>query len=69
MEANPGDFPQKTGSIFPDQEPPLFFGRNAPPDLPEVLDNLLVSRFFTLKGTRLNMPVFFHLKRLVSKNT
>jgi hypothetical protein len=69
MEANPGHFPGKTGPFFPVQKPPLFFGRNAHPDLPEIPDNLLISRFFTLKGTRLNMPVFFHLKRPVSKNT
>jgi hypothetical protein len=51
-------FSQKNRSFFPDWEPPLFFDHNAPPDLPEVPDNLLISRFFTFKGTRLNCTVF-----------
>jgi hypothetical protein len=69
VEADPRHFPQKTGSIFPGKKSPLFFDRNAPPALPEVPDNLLISRFFTPKGRPLNAPVFFRLKRPVSKNT
>jgi len=69
MDENFRYFPQKTGSIFPDQEPHLFFGRNAPPGIPGVPHNLLNIPFFTLKGTRLNAPVFFRLKRPVSKTT
>jgi hypothetical protein len=69
MEANLMYFPQKTGSIFPDQGPPLFFDRIALPALPVDPDNLQISRFFTLIETPLNAPVFFRLKRPVSKNT
>jgi len=58
----PGVFSKKTGSLFPDQEPPLFFGRNAIPGTPGVPHNLLNFPFFTFKGTRLNCTVFFPLK-------
>jgi hypothetical protein len=58
----PGVFSKKTGSLFPDQEPPLFFGRNAIPGIPGVPHNLLNPHFFTIIGTRLNCTVFSRLK-------
>ena len=69
VEADPRCFSQKTGSFFPDQEPPLFFGHSAPPGIPEVPDNLLNLPFSAIKGRPLNCTVFFHLKWPVSKNT
>ena len=66
--ADPRRCPGKTGSLFPDQEPPLFFDHNAPPGQPEVPDNLQNHQFFTPKRTRLNCTVFSLLKRPVSKN-
>lgn len=69
---NPGGkstaFSPKKYPLFPAREPPLFFGRNAPPALPDIPDNLRFSRFFTITGRPLKAPVFSRLKRPVSKN-
>jgi len=62
-------FPGKTGSRFPDQEPPLFFGHIFIPVHPGVPLDQLILPIFTVKRTRLNCTVFFRLKRPVSKNT
>jgi hypothetical protein len=67
--ADPGHFPGKTGSLFPDQEPPLFFGHIFIPVHPGVLHDQLTLPIFAVKRTRLNCTVFFRLKRPVSKNT
>jgi hypothetical protein len=69
METDPGSFPRKTGSLFPDQEPPLFFGHIVIPGHSRVPHDQLIVPFFTIKGTRLNCTVFSRLKRSVSKNT
>jgi len=67
--ADPLHFPGKTDRIFPDQEPPLFFGRIALPDTGEIPDNLLISCFFTITGRPLNCTVFYSSKRPFSENT
>jgi len=56
--ADPRHFPGKPDRIFPDQEPPLFFGRIALPGTGEIPDNLWINRFFTITGSPLNAPVF-----------
>jgi len=55
-------FPKKTGSFFPDQEPPLFFGRNAPPGIPEVPDNLADQPVFHAQRNAAKCAGFFPLK-------
>jgi|GEM_PF-5748262 hypothetical protein len=69
MEADPGSFPRKTGSLFPAQELPLFFGHIFIPGHSSVPHDQLIVPFFTIKGTRLNCTVFSRLKQPVSKNT
>jgi hypothetical protein len=66
---DPRRSPGKTGSLFPVQEPLLFFGHISIPVHPGVPHDQLILPLFTVKGTRLNCTVFFHLKRPVSKNT
>jgi hypothetical protein len=69
MEADPRHVPGKTGSLFPDQEPPLFFGHILIPVHSGVPHDQLILPIFAVKRTRLNCTVFFRLKRSVSKNT
>jgi len=61
-------FRGKPDRVFPDQEPPLFSGRNAPLGIGKVPDNLLINRFFTIIGRPLNCTIFSCLKRPISKN-
>jgi len=69
MAADHMHFQGKTGPFFPFRNP-LYFSVILPfLGIPEVPDDLLDSQFFTLKEMPLNMPVFFRLKRPVSKNT
>jgi len=69
LAADPRNFPGKPDHVFPDQEPPLFFDRNALPGIGKIPDNLLISRFFTITGRPLNCTVSSSLKRPVSGNT
>jgi hypothetical protein len=57
-------FPKKTGTIFPGKEPPLFFCRNAPPDLPEVPDNLADQPAFHAQRNAAKLHGFFPIKTL-----
>ena len=62
-------FPGKTGLLFPDQEPPLFFGHILILVHPGAPHGQLILPIFTVKRTRLNCTVFSRLKRPVLKNT
>ncbi len=61
--ADPRCFPGKTGSLFPDQEPPLFSGnKRIFLALPTLCMTSCILPIFTVKRTRLNCTVFFLIK-------
>jgi hypothetical protein len=64
MDEDHRSFLKKTGTIFPGEEPPLFFGRNAPPDLPEVPDNLADQPVFHAQRNAAKLHGFFPIKTL-----
>jgi hypothetical protein len=60
--ADPRHFPEKTGLLFPDQEPPLFFGFNAHPGTPEVSHDQLILPHFHGQKNAAKLAGFFPIK-------
>ena len=65
----PDVFPEKPGRFSPFRNPLYFQAINAFFSPFDALYDQLHYPFFTVKGTRLNWPVFSRLKRPISKNT
>ena len=55
-------FSRKNRVVFPDQEPPLFFGHNAPPGLPEVPDRPVELPVFHAQRNAAKLHGFFPFK-------
>jgi hypothetical protein len=60
--ADPRHFPEKTGSFFPDQEPPLFSDHNAHPGTPEVPHDQFVLPPFHGQRNAAKLAGFFLFK-------